>query len=230
MIFQQYFRDFLHLFLPELCLACDVALISGEKNLCTSCLFHLPFTDFHLDKDNETAKQLWGKVDFRHAISMLYLAKSSRVEHLIHQMKYRGKSQIGYFLGELYGQKIKSCVWEWKVDCIVPVPLHISKERQRGYNQSAYFARGLAKSLAISYDENMLKRVVASASQTTFHRSERYDNVESVFQLNIPAELIADKHILLVDDILTTGATIGECAKQLIAAGAQVSIATIARA
>lgn len=227
MLLRYYFNGFLHLLFPRLCMACEANLFVSEEMLCTKCLYHLPFTDFHLDDNNETARQLWGKIEFNHAFSMLHLAKSSPVETLLHKLKYKNQPEIGVFLGKLYAHKITSI--PQYVDYIIPVPLHRSKLRKRGYNQAGEFAKGLSLGLNIPLRQNILLREVLSVSQTQKTKTERYDNVKNVFALNIK-ETLQGKHILLVDDVLTTGATICEAASLLIASGTTVSLATIARA
>lgn len=227
MLWKRYIDHFLHLFFPRLCAACEAILLSHEEMLCTSCLFHLPFTDFHLFDDNDTARQLWGKVSFERAFSMFELSKSSRVETLLHKLKYKNQPEIGIYLGRLYASSIAGYVGE--VDLIAPIPLHRSKLRKRGYNQAAKFGEGLSQGLGIPLKEDLLIRVLASESQTKRSRIDRYDNVKNAFVLN-PYVTIQDLHILLVDDVLTTGATMSEAALTLVEAGAKVSIATIARA
>lgn len=223
-----FFNDFLHLLFPRLCMACDTNLLSTEEVICTQCLFHLPFTDFHLDPANETARHLWGKINFEHAFSMLHLAKSSRVETLLHRLKYKNKPEIGHFLGKMYAKSIREIVKG--IDTIVPIPIHPSKLRKRGYNQAAEFAKGLSEGLEIPLNTTLMIRKVLSVSQTQKSRTERYENVQGVFSLLPMRSNLEDLHILLVDDVLTTGATICEAGNLLIDAGAKVSIATIARA
>lgn len=225
-----FLKDLLHTLLPELCMACDDVLLAQEDILCTMCRYHLPLTDFHLDAENETARQLLGKLDFQSAMSMLYFSKSSRAERLIHQLKYGNKPQIGIFLGRMYGLTLKDIAFQQSFDMIIPVPIHTKKLRQRGYNQAYQFVKGLSESLYIPAYENILERKVHSVSQIKKSRSERYDNVKGVFVVSKNSPSLKDKHILLVDDILTTGATICEAGSVLCTAGAKVSIVTIARA
>jgi len=224
-----YFKDFLNLLFPELCKACDDALYAHESVLCTDCLYHLPLTDYHLDSNNSAVQQLKGRFPFQFAICMLLMAKSSRVEKLIYQMKYDNHPEIGYYLGKQYASIIESFIKKQELDFIVPIPLHEKKLRMRGYNQSAYFAKGLSEGLKIPVLENNLIRIIHTISQTKKSSLERLDNVENAFQCLNP-DKINGLHLLLVDDVLTTGATISEGAKALIHEGARVSIATIARA
>jgi len=224
-----FFKDFVHIFFLKICVTCGGELLSHEDMLCSLCLYHLPLTDFHRDSENETARQLWGKLDCRHAMSMLYLAKSSRVEQLLYKLKYGHHPEIGVFFGEYYGKILQNAAVLDRVDIILPVPLHKSKLRKRGYNQSSQFAKGLSKASALPWADDILIRTAATVSQTTKSRTERYENVEGVFTLK-ETEAVQDKHILLVDDVLTTGATICAVGNLLIEAGATVSVATIARA
>ncbi len=224
-----FLKDFVHIFLPKVCVSCDASLLSHEEILCTDCVYHLPITDFHHDEQNETAQQLWGKLDFRQAMSMLYLAKSSRVEKLVYKLKYDNQPEIGVLLGHLYAGMLQQTGIFDQLDMIVPVPVHKNKLRKRGYNQSSQFAKGLSKRSGVPWSEDVLIRIKATESQTRKKRIERYDNVEDVFALKRPL-LVKDKHILLVDDVLTTGATICVAGNRLVQAGATVSVATIARA
>lgn len=223
-------KGLLHVLLPDLCMGCDSVLYAHEAIVCTECLYHLPLTDFHVDVNNETARQLWGKLDFEVAMSMLYFSKASRVERLIHRLKYGNKPQIGRFLGNMYGKLIFDVVKEQKFDMLVAVPIHKKKRRQRGYNQAFQFAWGLSESLVIPVYEDVIFRRIHRMSQIKKSRSERYENVENVFELNPKYQGLKNKHIALVDDILTTGATLSEAGRILKMAGAKVSVLTIARA
>lgn len=225
-----FIKDFLHVLLPDSCLACDTVLFAQESIICTECLYHLPLTDFHRDVNNETARQLWGKLDFEVAMSMLYLSKNSRVERLLHRLKYGNRPQVGRFLGRMYGKTISTIVENQRFDMLVAIPIHRKKRKQRGYNQAFQFGRGLSDSLDIPVYEDVLVRKIYSTSQTKKNRSERYENVEGVFVINPQYSGLEDKHIALVDDILTTGATLSEAGRILKMAGAKVSVLTIARA
>lgn len=224
-----WFESFAHLFFPKLCCGCDQALFIDEHVLCLSCSYHLPLTDFHRDVANPSAQQLWGKLDAECVVSMLYLHKDSRVEQLVHKLKFLDYPQIGVYLGRRYARSLQQIKLTTPWDFIVPIPLHPSKLRKRGYNQAACFGKGLAELLDIPLAENIIYRVKASPSQTTKSRLERYDNVDQVFALH-PETLLEGKHVLLVDDVLTTGATLSSAGNLLKQAGAKVSVATIARA
>lgn len=223
-----YIDNFISLFFPNNCYACGNNLYRNEDIICTSCLFHLPKTNYHFDKDNEISKIFWGRVNIETASACYFFSKSGKVQHLIHQFKYRGKKQIGIYIGDLYGRELKKSPYYKNIDLIIPVPLHPKKEKKRGYNQSEIFARGLSNSMNIPYDINTLIRVYASETQTKKTRFKRWENVKEIFQLREP-ENLQKKHILLVDDVITTGATIESCANMLIKIeGVKVSIASIA--
>lgn len=222
--------DLLWLVYPELCVSCDKPLNAGEKCLCTSCRFHLPKTNFHLEEVNPIIKHFWGKVKVEAAAAYFLFTKGEKVQHLIHQLKYRKRKDIGVFLGELYGYDLKKSAVFSTVDVIIPVPLHPKKLRKRGYNQSECFAEGLSQSLKVPYDVKSLKRKKETQTQTRKHRFERFENVNNVFSVTKP-ELLKGKHILLVDDVITTGSTLVACAEALLdVPGTKVSIAAIAYA
>ncbi|MCX6274655.1 MAG: ComF family protein [Bacteroidetes bacterium] len=222
--------DLLWLVYPELCVSCDKPLNTGEKCLCTSCRFHLPKTNFHLEEVNPIIKHFWGKVKVEAAAAYFLFTKGEKVQHLIHQLKYRKRKDIGVFLGELYGYDLKKSAVFSTVDVIIPVPLHPKKLRKRGYNQSECFAEGLSQSLKVPYDVKSLKRKKETQTQTRKHRFERFENVNNVFSVTKPEQL-KGKHILLVDDVITTGSTLVACAEALLdVPGTKVSIAAIAYA
>ncbi|MDF3078144.1 MAG: phosphoribosyltransferase [Sphingobacteriaceae bacterium] len=223
-----FLDDFISLFYPELCPGCGKNLFKNENVICTDCIYHLPYTNFHEDPENRVAKQLWGRIPFQMAASYLYFRKGSRVQNMLHQFKYNNRPDIGLRLGEMYGLVLSKSGLFNAAHYIIPVPLHPAKLKKRGYNQSAYFAEGLSGSLNIPVLANGLKRLAATETQTKKSRFVRYENMKDVFD---PAqkEQLQDKHILLVDDVITTGATIEACALELLKLnGTQVSIATIA--
>ncbi|WP_022825693.1 ComF family protein [Hymenobacter norwichensis] len=222
--------DFVGLIFPKVCLACEEPLSRGEDHLCTICRAQLPYTDYHLlpADANPLARRFWGRVPVRYALSYLRFLRRGRVQHLLHQLKYRGQRDIGLVLGRWYGHDLARQGYQF--DAVVPVPLHTRKLAKRGYNQSDPFAAGLAESLGIPWHADALRRLEHTDSQTRKNRLERWQNVAAVFEAADVAA-IQGKHVLIVDDVLTTGATLEACAAALLAAGAaEVSIATIASA
>jgi len=223
-----YFADFVSLLFPELCQACGESLVTGENLLCINCRYNLPFTDFHLKADNMVAQQFWGKINLEAAYAMCYFTKGGKMQHLMHQFKYKGIQNIGNLLGNIAAEQlIKNPVFN-SADIIIPVPLHKSRLRKRGYNQSACFAAGLSEKMDIPVDEDNLVRVRATETQTHRSRFSRFENMQEVFALTNPDTLI-NKHILLVDDVVTTGSTLEACGTELLKVeGLKLSIATIA--
>jgi ComF family protein len=210
-----FFEALLGLFYPSLCLACSTNLPSGNESLCLSCRYSLPLSSHHLDPENEFVQRFWGRIPLEAGAAMFYFSKGSKVQHMIHQLKYEGKKQIGYRLGEWYGRELSASPSFKQVDFIVPVPLHRKKEKKRGYNQSALFAAGLSSSMGVPWLERGLERVAFTETQTKKSREQRFGNVEQAFRVPHPAQL-EGKHILLVDDVITTGATLEACGRCIL--------------
>ncbi|MBD2717172.1 ComF family protein [Microvirga sp. STR05] len=220
--------DFWGLIFPRTCLGCQEPLARGEEHLCTGCRAQLPYTDYHLlpEAENPLARRFWGKLPVRHALSYLRFLRRGRVQHLLHQLKYQNQRDVGLALGRWYGHDLARAGLTF--DLIVPVPLHARKLAQRGYNQSDPFAEGLAEALHTPWHATALRRTSHTDSQTRKNRLQRWQNVAEVFEVADP-EAVRGKHVLVVDDVLTTGATLEACAAVLLAAGAtEASIATIA--
>jgi ComF family protein len=225
---KRYTEDLLNLLFPLLCNSCGNLLYRGEKDICTKCLYDLPFTDFHLYAENPVAKQLWGRLPVNAASAMLYFKKASKVQSLIHALKYKGKTDLGTTLGRLLGDKLKASDFYADIDLIVPVPLHRKKLKLRGYNQSEYIAKGLADSMGVKMSVKHLLRDKCTDSQTKKARYTRYENMQQVFSVYNAKELI-NSHVLLVDDVITTGATLEACGNVLLKHGVKkLSIAAIA--
>lgn len=225
-----YLADFISLLFPELCAACGESLMTGEHLMCTDCRYNLPFTNFHLHADNIVAQQFWGKLPVEGAYALYYFNKGGKVQSLMHQLKYKGVRQIGTLLGNIAGGQLAVNTLFTTAEVIVPVPLHKNRLRQRGYNQSACFAEGLAEQLNIPVESNNLVRVNATETQTHKSRFARFENMKEVFFVNQP-ERLANKHVLLVDDVITTGSTLEACGERLLKIeGLKLSIATIAYA
>jgi ComF family protein len=220
--------DLLNLLFPRLCNACGQHLVRGEQNICLGCLYDLPYTDYHLHADNRAAKQFWGRLPCHAVSSMLYFKKGSRVQRLLHRLKYNGQMELGVELGTMLGERLSESGRFAEIDFIIPVPLHKRRERLRGYNQSKCIADGVAAYLHIPVLTGVLTKPFSTASQTRKGRFSRYENLKSVFRIAEGHEL-SNKHVLLVDDVVTTGATLEACGLILYAAGiSRLSIATLA--
>ena len=227
---RSYLADFVGLLFPQLCPACGESLMANEQVICTSCQYSLPLTNFHLQPDNIVARQFWGKVNLQAAYALYYFTKGGKVQNLVHHLKYKGMQQIGHAVGNIAGgQLVKNDVF-YSADVIIPVPLHKKRLKQRGYNQSTCFAEGLAQKLNATVEDNNLVRVTATETQTHKSRFARFENMQEVFTVKNP-ERLANKHILLVDDIITTGSTLEACGAELLKIkGLKLSVAAIAYA
>lgn len=226
-LFVTVFLDFVSLIFPKTCFACGKSLYHGEECICTYCHYQLPKTGNHLYPDNPIAKLFWGRVPVHSAASYYNFSKEGKVQHLIHQMKYKGHKEIGVSIGKFFGTELKRTELFNSVNTIVPVPLHPAKLRKRGYNQSDFFAEGLSKSMNAEADTKSLVRIFHSDSQTRKNRYARWKNVETVFEIADKKKL-EGRHVLLVDDVVTTGATLEACARKILEVpGTKVSIATM---
>ena len=227
-IFCGMLSDLFSLVYPDICHACEESLYSGEKTLCTSCLYHLPKTHYHLEYNNPVMRHFFGRADVAAAASLYFFDKGGKVQRLIHQLKYKGEQEVGVFLGKYYGAELCSSASFSPVDIILPVPLHPTKKARRGYNQSELFAEGLALGMQKKLNTDSLKRIRHSSTQTRKARYERWENVWGIFKVVKP-ENLEGKHILLADDVITTGATLEACAEVLLQIpGAKVSVVSIA--
>lgn len=196
-------------------MACGNTLFRHEETLCTYCLFHLPKTNFHREADNPVSRIFWGRVNLESAAAYYHFGKGGKVQHLIHQLKYKGHKEIGVYVGRLYGAELREEPVYKDIDIVMPVPLHRSKYRSRGYNQSEQFAMGLCSALPVALNVHTLYRALASETQTRKSRFNRWENVKEIFALR-DEEQLKGRHVLLVDDVITTGATIESCAAMLL--------------
>jgi ComF family protein len=220
--------DFLSIIYPNLCICCDNLLVKSEKLICTTCNIGLPRTHFHLTQNNPIEQIFWGRIPIEKATSFFIFKKGSRYQKIMHYLKYKGFRDIGIEMGRLFGADLKEVSYFDEIDIIVPVPLHRKKERKRGYNQSMAIAEGLSLNIEREISANNLFRRFYSDSQTRKGRYERWENVSELFGVHHP-ELFHNKHILLVDDVVTTGATLEACANAVKKCqNTKVSIATLA--
>lgn len=223
-------RDFVSLFFPRPCLACGESLLKGEEAVCTLCLLELPETDHHRHADNALLKRLSYRIPLRYGMACYHFRKNGRIQRLLHELKYRNHPEIGTRLGRVYGEKLAEAGMDNDFDVIVPVPLHASRFRKRGYNQSAKFGEGLADMLHIPCTDAAMARLQKTDTQTKKSRLSRWENIANVFTVTIP-ERVRDQSVLLVDDVITTGSTLEACASALLAAGVrELSVACIAEA
>jgi ComF family protein len=224
----QLLRDLLSLFYPELCPSCSNLLSRDEKTICLSCRFLMPKTGYETVADNPVARMFWGRVRLNAVSACYFFVKKGRVQPLIHELKYKSNKKAGHFLGvEMAKQIIQSPLYEG-VDFIVPVPLHPKKIKLRGYNQSEIIADGMTEVMKAPMNKDVLVREVATSSQTRKSREARWQNVKDIFVLK-ETELFEGKHILLIDDVITTGSTIEACANTLLKVkGIKVSVAAAA--
>jgi ComF family protein len=202
-------------------------LLLQEKVLCISCTPYLPETGYHHIPDNDTALRFAGRIPFQQATSYAYFTAEGLLQHLLHGLKYDDKQEIGVYLGQQFGHSLKQTSWIDDVDAIIPVPLHPKKEALRGYNQSGLIAEGLNDILSIPVIDKELYRTRHTESQTKKSRTERIDNMKEVFAVRNTSTL-SNKHVLLIDDVLTTGATLEACALVLLSVpGIRISFGTV---
>jgi ComF family protein len=221
--------DFVSLLYPRYCFACREGLVKGEETICSKCMLELPRTHYHLDSDNALFRRLNGRIPLTSAFAFFLFRKGGNVQHLLHALKYNNHPEIGETIGEAYGQELQQAGYDQKFNLIVPVPLHASRKRKRGYNQSEKFASGLSKSLNTPFSDALL-RTTKTETQTRKTKLKRWQNVSEVFRVREPDQII-NQDILLVDDVITTGATIEACAQVLLTEGcSSISIASIAYA
>jgi len=217
-----------HLFYPMHCMGCNTELVGTEHTLCPHCIMALPITGFESHLENLAYQRFTGRTPIEKVTSFVYFSKHGLVQHLMHQFKYKNKIEIGVLFGYLLAENFKIYNWLDTIDAIVTVPLHKNKIARRGFNQSDAFAEGISAVSGKPLQKGVLKRIRDTESQTNKTRAERIENMSGAFDLLRP-EQIEGKHLLLIDDVLTTGATLEACAIRLLEEkNVKVSIATIA--
>jgi ComF family protein len=220
--------DIVDLFFPKLCITCGERLVSQENYLCMNCWHDLPVTNFHKNSENKVTQLFWGRVNIENATSFFGYKKGSRYRELIHYIKYKGLKELGLETGKRFGFVLAQTDEFNTVDLIVPVPLHKRKLKKRGFNQSDWIAAGVAEVLKKPVSTDNLFRRVYTATQTKKNRFERFRNVEGIFAIK-EQHKFEGKHILLIDDVVTTGSTLEACAVEILKLdGTKVSIATLA--
>lgn len=224
----KFFKNLIELFYPRICLACKEFLVDNESLICVGCRHDLPLTHFCDETENLLERVFFGRIRLEQATALFYFSKKGRIQELIHALKYRNHQKLGLFFGAWLGENIKESTRFQNLTCIVPVPLDKIKQKKRGYNQLTEFGKGLAAILGIPFVENMLIRSTISNSQTKKLRKERWENVHELFSVLQP-EIFENEHVLLIDDIVTTGATIEACSLALKkGSNLKISLACIA--
>jgi len=212
-------HQLLDMLMPRLCVACGRRLGWSEQTLCASCLMHLSRTGFqHSPLDNKMARLFWGVVPVERAAALFYYEAHSKTSQIIYDLKYHDRPDIGVMMGRLAAREFEASGFFSGIDLIVPMPLARNRQRQRGYNQSRQLAEGLSRATGIPLCSRAVSRSVFRKSQTTMGRWDRQANVEGVFAL-ADADALRGRHVLLVDDVVTTGATMTACARELLKAG-----------
>jgi ComF family protein len=224
-----WWHDLINLFYPPLCHACEQPLVYGEAHICLDCQFHLPQTDFTNDVKNAVTEKFEGRIPLVTGTALYYFTKISRTQQLIHHIKYKDKREAAIYLGQILGEKIAQSSHYQGIDLIVPVPMYARKQQLRGYNQAELFANGLNDILHIKVENKALIKTKMTDTQTHKNRLQRLENTEDVYAVTTPS-VFEGKNVLLVDDVLTTGATLEACALAILTntKDVRISIATIA--
>jgi ComF family protein len=219
-------NSILHILFPHVCDGCGSDIIDEESSLCMKCIAGLPETNFHLHANNPIEKIFWGRLPIVTATAQYYFIKESLMQHLMHLLKYKGNKELGRQLGRLMGLDLQKARRFNKVEYLVPLPLFASKEKRRGYNQATILCEGIAEVMNAEIAADVIVRTQYTETQTKKGRIERWQNMEGKFELINP-ESIRNKNILLVDDVITTGATLEACGHELLQASPKLSIATL---
>ena len=223
-----FWRRLLDLIAPRLCVVCGHRLSVTEEVICSKCNFHLPRTGFHRNAyDNEMAKMFWGQIPIERATAFFYYEPHAETANIIYELKYKNRPEIGSIVGRMLAKEIQPSGFFDGIDGIVPVPLAKKRQRQRGYNQSEEIAQGISEITGLPVFKKVVRRSRFEGSQTNKGRWERHENVEKVFEC-IDSETVSNRHLLLIDDVVTTGATCIACAKELCkAGGVRISILSL---
>ncbi|RYZ29629.1 MAG: ComF family protein [Chitinophagaceae bacterium] len=217
----------LHLLFPHVCEGCGTDVLEQDHFLCLKCHSALPKTDFHLYPNNPIEKIFWGRLPLANATAQYYFTKNSAMQHLMHQLKYRGNKELGMYLGRLMGHALNQSNRFRYIDGLIPLPLFPAKERKRGYNQALVLCEGIAEVMGKPVLKNAITRRSHTDSQTKKNRVQRWQNMDGRFEIT-NEDAIKGKHLLLVDDVVTTGATLEACGSVLLEAeNVQLSVATL---
>lgn len=228
LLIKDWLYSFISLLFPRCCVVCGRSLAKGEECICAMCNINLPRTNYHLQKDNQVEQLFWGKIPLERATSFFFYRKGSDFRQILHQLKYGGQKEIGAIMGRYMASELTVSGFFEGIDVIIPVPLHKRKQRIRGYNQSEWIARGISTVTGIRIDTEVIVRRKHTDTQTRKSTFERWENVDGIFELH-HAESLKGKHLLVVDDVLTTGATTVACASRLVEIeGVRISVLTLA--
>jgi ComF family protein len=223
-----WLKDFISLIYPHLCASCGKTLHRHENCICSFCKISFPETNYHKYQDNPITKIFWGRAEIYSAAAFCYFRKGDNMQQIMHQLKYNGNWRVGQEMGKLYGEILKEADLFKEAKVLVPVPLHRKRKRKRGYNQAEVIANGLSVAMHIPVDAGTLVRGKANETQTRKTHYERWKNVDSIFEItNMNA--FKNKHIIVVDDVITTGSTMEACVQSLLQVeGIKVSVVTLA--
>jgi len=225
--FKEIKDSLLQVVFPHVCDGCGSDLLNIESRLCIRCVASLPETNFEQHTGNPVEKIFWGRIPLVHAAAHFYYTKESLMQRLMHQFKYKGNRDLGLQLGRMMGYSLKSSNRFTSINGLVPLPLFPFKEKKRGYNQATVLCEGMAEILSLPILNNIITRPEHTETQTKKGRIERWRNIEGKFHL-INSGLIQNKHLLLVDDVITTGATLESCGNELLTAeNVKLSVATL---
>ena len=220
-------RGLVHLIYPKLCVACQDEPPLRDAPFCLTCHQDMYYTNHISERSNEFEEHFLGRIRLERGAAMFFYRKDTAIQNVMHEFKYKGNYDIGFKLGVAFGLSLKESGFMEGITAIVPVPMHWKKQKKRGYNQAEWFAKGISSTTRVEMFADLLEKIEETESQTRKGRQARVENVEQVFQLN-SAYFPENEHILLVDDVLTTGATLEACAKTLDLNKNKVSMVTLA--
>lgn len=224
----EMYKNLLNVIFPMFCNGCSKLLLKNENIICTKCTHNLPFTNHHIIKVNEIHNVFYGLIPFEFAASILYFTKKGLVQNLMHNLKYRNRQEVGTYLGNLYSKELVNLDVIKDIDVIIPVPLHKKRFNERGYNQVTTFCKAIEKNLSIPVLDNILVKTKNLKSVTHKSKENRLEHNKNVFSIENQHN-IEDKHILIIDDVFTTGATIEACAREILKIkNTKISILTMA--
>lgn len=214
--FKEIQESILHVLFPHMCCGCANDILNKESVLCMRCIEAMPETNFEVHANNPVEKKFWGRLTFTQATAQYYFTRESMMQRMMHQFKYKGNKELGTQLGKMMGERIKNSN-RFTIDALIPLPLFPAKEKKRGYNQATILCEGMAESLQVPVLKDVIVRSHHTDTQTKKGRIERWQNMEGKFELTKPGN-IDNKHVMLVDDVITTGATLEACGTELLKA------------